>query len=324
MKHNNKIFLTRNWHEEAVNFLREKKYEVITWDKNNIPTESEIINILKDCVAIISEFDDKISSNIISAAPHLKIISNRAVGYENIDLKAAKDRNIKVGNTPGVLVETCADFTMALLLNIARNITYSNRDVLKGKWQSFYQLPYLGFDIYNKNLGIIGLGQIGTAFAKRAINGFNMNTYYWSRNRKTDIEDEIGINWIDNINDLVANCEYISIHCALTPETHKIVGKEQFSLMKNVKLINTSRGPTLDQDSLIDAINDGNVYAAALDVTDPEPPDYKSEIINHPKVLVTPHLGSGSNETFKKMAMMAAQNIVNALEGNEMISQVKL
>lgn len=324
MKHNNKIFLTRNWHEEAVNFLREKKYEVITWDKNNIPTESEIINILKDCVAIISEFDDKISSNIISAAPHLKIISNRAVGYENIDLKAAKDRNIKVGNTPGILVETCADFTMALLLNIARNITYSNRDVLKGKWQSFYQLPYLGFDIYNKNLGIIGLGQIGTAFAKRAINGFNMNTYYWSRNRKTDIEDEIGINWIDNINDLVANCEYISIHCALTPETHKIVGKEQFSLMKNVKLINTSRGPTLDQDSLIDAINDGNVYAAALDVTDPEPPDYKSEIINHPKVLVTPHLGSGSNETFKKMAMMAAQNIVNALEGNEMISQVKL
>ena len=324
MKHNNKIFLTRNWHEEAVNFLREKKYEVITWDKNNIPTESEIINILKDCVAIISEFDDKISSNIISAAPHLKIISNRAVGYENIDLKAAKDRNIKVGNTPGVLVETCADFTMALLLNIARNITYSNRDVLKGKWQSFYQLPYLGFDIYNKNLGIIGLGQIGTAFAKRAINGFNMNTYYWSRNRKTDIEDEIGINWIDNINDLVANCEYISIHCALTPETHKIVGKEQFSLMKNVKLINTSRGPTLDQDSLIDAINDGNVYAAALEVTDPEPPDYKSEIINHPKVLVTPHLGSGSNETFKKMAMMAAQNIVNALEGNEMVSQVKL
>ena len=324
MKHNNKIFLTRNWHEEAVNFLREKKYEVITWDKNNIPTESEIINILKDCVAIISEFDDKISSNIISAAPHLKIISNRAVGYENIDLKAAKDRNIKVGNTPGVLVETCADFTMALLLNIARNITYSNRDVLKGKWQSFYQLPYLGFDIYNKNLGIIGLGQIGTAFAKRAINGFNMNTYYWSRNRKTDIEDEIGINWIDNINDLVANCEYISIHCALTPETHKIVGKEQFSLMKNVKLINTSRGPTLDQDSLIDAINEGNVYAAALDVNDPEPPEYKSEIINHPKVLVTPHLGSGSNETFKKMAMMAAQNIVNALEGNEMVSQVKL
>ena len=324
MKHNNKIFLTRNWHEEAVNFLREKKYEVITWDKKNTPTETEIINILKDCVAIISEFDDKISSNIISAAPHLKIISNRSVGYENIDLKAAKDRNIKVGNTPGVLVETCADFTMALLLNIARNITYSNRDVLKGKWQSFYQLPYLGFDIYNKNLGIIGLGQIGTAFAKRAINGFNMNTYYWSRNRKTDIEDEIGINWIDNINDLVANCEYISIHCALTPETHKIVGKEQFSLMKNVKLINTSRGPTLDQDSLIDAINDGNVYAAALDVTDPEPPDYKSEIINHPKVLVTPHLGSGSNETFKKMAMMAAQNIVNALEGNEMISQVKL
>ena len=324
MQPNSKIFLTRNWHEEVINFLREKKYEVITWDNKNPPTESEITGILKDCVAIISEFDDKISSNIISSSPHLKVISNRAVGYENIDIKAAKDHNILVGNTPGVLVETCADFTMALLLNIARNITYSNRDVLKGKWQSFYQLPYLGFDIYNKNLGIIGLGQIGTAFAKRAINGFNMNTYYWSRNRKPDIEDEIGINWIDNINDLVANCEYISIHCALTPETHKIVGKKQFSLMKNVKLINTSRGPTLDQESLIEAINDGNVYAAALDVTDPEPPDYKSEIINHPKVLVTPHLGSGSNETFKKMAMMAAQNIVNALDGNEMVSQVKL
>lgn len=324
MQPNNKIFLTRNWHEEAINFLREKKYEVITWDKKNPPTELEITDILKDCVAIISEFNDIISSSIISSAPHLKVISNRAVGYENIDIKAAKDRDILVGNTPGVLVETCADFTMALLLNIARNITYSNRDVLKGKWQTFYQLPYLGFDIYNKSLGIIGLGQIGTAFAKRAINGFNMNTYYWSRNRKPDIEEQIGINWIDNINDLVANCEYISIHCALTPETHKIVGKEQFSLMKNVKLINTSRGATLDQDSLIDAINAGNIYAAALDVTDPEPPDYKSEIINHPKVLVTPHIGSASNETFKKMAMIAAQNIVNALEGNEMVSQVKL
>lgn len=324
MQAKSKIFLTRNWHEEAVNFLRENQYEVITWDNKNPPNESEIIDMLNDCVAIISEFDDKISSNIISASTHLKVISNRAVGYENIDLKAAKARDILVGNTPGVLVETCADFTMALLLNIARNITYSNREVLKGKWQSFYQLPYLGSDIYNKNLGIIGLGQIGTAFAKRAINGFNMNTYYWSRNRKIDIENEIGINWIDNINDLVANCEYISIHCALTPETYQIVGKEQFSLMKNVKLINTSRGPTLDQGSLIDAINNGNVYAAALDVTDPEPPDYKSEIINHPKVLVTPHLGSGSNETFKKMAMMAAQNIVNALEGNAMVSQVKL
>tara|TARA_B100001013_G_C24597207_1_gene437292 strand:+ start:29 stop:1003 length:975 start_codon:yes stop_codon:yes gene_type:complete len=324
MQPNNKIFLTRNWHEEAINFLREKKYEVITWDNKNPPTELEIIDILKDCVAIISEFNDIITSSIISSAPHLKVISNRAVGYENIDIKAAKDRDILVGNTPGVLVETCADFTMALLLNIARNITYSNRDVLKGKWQTFYQLPYLGFDIYNKSLGIIGLGQIGTAFAKRAINGFNMNTYYWSRNRKPDIEEQIGINWIDNINDLVANCEYISIHCALTPETHKIVGKEQFSLMKNVKLINTSRGATLDQDSLIDAINAGNIYAAALDVTDPEPPDYKSEIINHPKVLVTPHIGSASNETFKKMAMIAAQNIVNALEGNEMVSQVKL
>ena len=121
MQHNSKIFLTRNWHEEAINFLREKKYDVITWDNKNPPTESEITGILKDCVAIISEFDDKISSNIISSAPHLKVISNRAVGYENIDINAAKDRNILVGNTPGVLVETCADFTMALLLNIARN-----------------------------------------------------------------------------------------------------------------------------------------------------------------------------------------------------------
>ena len=324
MQPNNKIFITRDWHEEAVNYLCEKKYEVITWKNITSPTESEIINILKDCVAIISEFDDKITNNIINKAPNLKVISNRAVGYENIDIKKAKERNILVGNTPGVLVETCADFTMALLLNIARNITYSNRDVLNGKWQSFYQLPYLGFDIYNKTLGIIGLGQIGTAFAKRAINGFNMKTYYWSRTRKIDVENEIGINWIDNINDLVSNCEYISIHCALTPETHKIIGKEQFALMKNVKLINTSRGPTLDQDSLIDAIDSGNIYAAALDVTDPEPPDNKSEIIHHPRILITPHLGSASSDTFKKMAMIAAKNIVNALEGKQMVSQVKI
>ena len=141
MEPNNKIFLTRDWHEEAVNYLCDKKYQVITWKNITPPTESEIINKLKDCVAIISEFNDKITNNIINAAPNLKVISNRAVGYENIDLKIAKERHILVGNTPGILVETCADFTMALLLNIARNITYSNRDVLKGNGNLFINYP---------------------------------------------------------------------------------------------------------------------------------------------------------------------------------------
>lgn len=316
-----KIFVTRNWHVEAVKLL-ENYFEVIVWNKKSIPTEDEIIEYSKDCFGLFTEFDDKITEKIVNSSTQLKIISNRAVGYENIDINSAKLNKIKIGNTPGVLVETCADFTMGLMLDLARNITYSNRAVLKGDWKTFNQTPYLGTDVYNKKLAIIGLGQIATAFSRRAIHGFQMDVSYWSRNRKIDFENELGLKYIDNINDLISSCDYLSIHCSLTPETYRIIDKEQFMLMKNVKLINTSRGPTINQDELLVALKNGNVESAALDVTDPEPPDYNSELVNHPKVVITPHLGSGSRETFNKMALMAAQNLINVHENHEMVSEV--
>jgi glyoxylate reductase len=316
-----KIFITRNWHVDAVKLL-ENHFEVIVWNNSNSPTEDDIIKYSKGCFGVFSEFDDIITKNIIDSSDQLKIISNRAVGYENIDINTAKLNKIRVGNTPGVLVETCADFTMGLLLDLARNITYSNRAVLKGNWKSFNQTPYLGTDVYKKKLAIIGLGQIATAFSRRAIHGFQMDVSYWSRNRKINLDNELGLQYIDNINDLISSCDYLSIHCSLTPETYRIIDKEQFMLMKNVKLINTSRGPTINQDELLIALNNGNVESAALDVTDPEPPDYNSELVNHPKILITPHLGSGSRETFNKMALMAAQNIINVHKNHEMVSEV--
>lgn len=318
-----KVFITRNWHPDAVKLLS-KYFEVIVWDKSRIPTTDEIIENANDCFAIFTEFDDKINSKIINSLKSVKVISNRAVGYENIDIKIASSKNIKIGNTPGILVETCADFTMGLMLDLARNITFSNRNVINGKWISFDQTPYLGTDIYNKNLAIVGLGQIATAFARRAVNGFGMNVSYWSRNRKPEIESELNLKYIDSVNELVKSCDYLSIHCALTDDTYRIIDKDQFKLMDNVKLINTSRGQTINQDELINAITNGNVESAALDVTDPEPPDHKSILVNHPKILITPHLGSGSKDTFNKMAEMAALNIINVYINKKMPSEVVL
>ena len=318
-----KVFITRNWHPNAVNLLS-NYFEVKVWDKSTIPTTEEIIENSKDCFAIFTEFDDKINSEIISSLKSLKVISNRAVGYENIDIKLANSLNIKIGNTPRILVESCADFTMGLMLDLARNITFSNRAVIDGKWISFNQTPYLGTDVYNKHLAIVGLGQIATAFARRAVNGFGMNVSYWSRNRKPEIESELNLKYVDSVNELVKSCDYLSVHCALTDETYRIIDKEQFQLMNNVKLINTSRGQTINQDELINAITNGNVESAALDVTDPEPPDYKSNLINHPKILITPHLGSGSKDTFNKMAEMAALNIINVFINKNMPSEVIL
>tara|TARA_Y100001970_G_scaffold178485_1_gene217341 strand:+ start:210 stop:1175 length:966 start_codon:yes stop_codon:yes gene_type:complete len=316
-----KVFVTRNWHPNAVKLLS-KHFNVKVWDQPDIPSSEQIISSSQDCYAIFTEFDDKISSEIIESIPGLKVISNRAVGYENIDLRAAKKNNIKIGNTPGVLVESCADFTMGLMLDLARNITFSNRNVIDGKWVSFDQTPYLGTDVYQKHLAIIGLGQIATSVARRAVNGFNMEVSYWSRKRKPEIESELNLRYVNDINELIQNCDYLSIHCALTEDTYRIIDKEQFDLMKDVKLINTSRGPTINQNELLNAINNGNINSAALDVTDPEPPDYKSEIVGHPKILITPHLGSGSQETFNKMAQMAAENIINVFHNKNMISEV--
>ena len=318
-----KVFITRNWHPNAVNLLS-KYFEVKVWDKSRIPTTEEIIDNAKDCFGIFTEFDDKINSKIIKSLKSLKVISNRAVGYENINIKFAITNNIKIGNTPGILVETCADFTMGLMLDLARNISFSNRSVTDGKWISFDQTPYLGTDVYNKHLAIVGLGQIATAFARRAVNGFGMNVSYSSRNRKPQIESELNLKYIDSVNELVKSCDYLSIHCALTDETYRIIDKEQFKLMNNVKLINTSRGQTINQDELINAINNGNLESAALDVTDPEPPDYKSNLVTHPKILITPHLGSGSKDTFNKMAEMAALNIINVFTNKKMPSEVVL
>jgi len=318
-----KVFITRNWHPNAVNLLS-NYFEVKVWNKSTIPSTEQIIENSKDCFGIFTEFDDKINSEIISSLKSLKVISNRAVGYENIDIKLANSLNIKIGNTPRILVESCADFTMGLMLDLARNITFSNRAVIDGKWISFNQTPYLGTDVYNKHLAIVGLGQIATAFARRAVNGFGMNVSYWSRNRKPEIESELNLKYVDSVNELVKSCDYLSVHCALTDETYRIIDKEQFQLMNNVKLINTSRGQTINQDELINAITNGNVESAALDVTDPEPPDYKSNLINHPKILITPHLGSGSKDTFNKMAEMAALNIINVFINKNMPSEVIL
>jgi glyoxylate reductase len=248
----------------------------------------------------------------------LKVIGTRAVGYDNIDLNAATKNGIAVGNTPGILHESCADFTFGLILALARNISYSNHKVIEGEWKIFNQIPYLGTDVYGKTLGLIGLGMIGTAVAKRA-QGFGMNILYFSRTRKLNYEDQYSLEWVPNLEDVFSRSDFVSIHVALTEETKNLIGFSEISKMKKTAfLINTSRGGTLDSDALRKALEENIIAGAALDVTTPEPITFDDPLVHMDNVLITPHIASASSETYVRMSLMAAENVINFFQGTEM------
>ena len=183
-----KVFVTRSRVQKAINLLKEN-FEVSVWDSLIKAPKSDLIKNIKDVDAILTEVDDVIDKEIISNAPNLKIISNRAIGVDNIDIETANSKNIKIGNTPGVLHESCADLTFGLIIAITRQIPYAYNQVLKGNWKFFNQSPYIGPDVYGSTLGIIGFGKIGQALAKRA-QGFDMNVLYYSRSRKNELESK--------------------------------------------------------------------------------------------------------------------------------------
>ena len=196
-----KVFVTRSRVPKAINLLKEN-FEVSVWNSLTKAPKPDLIKYIKDVDAILTEVDDVIDKEIISNAPNLKIISNRAIGVDNIDIETANSKNIKIGNTPGVLHESCADLTFGLIIAITRQIPYAYNQVLKGNWKFFDQTPYIGPDVYGSTLGIIGFGKIGQALAKRA-QGFDMNVLYYSRSRKDELESKLNVKWSPNINTIL-------------------------------------------------------------------------------------------------------------------------
>ena len=265
----------------------------------------------------------RIDEELLTHAPHLKVISNVSVGYNNFDVEAMNKRNIIGTNTPHVLDETVADLAFALILSTARRITELDQFVKDGNWKptTNYREIY-GKDVHSTTLGIIGMGRIGEAIARRAKFGFNMDVLYFNRNRKPEAEEKYGAEYCD-LTSLLTRADYIVLVTPLTPETFQIIGKEEFKLMKkSAVFINISRGQTVDEQALIQALQNGEIHGAGLDVFEKEPVDPDNPLLQMSNVVTVPHIGSATARTEAAMAMRAAENLVAVLRGKEPIDPV--
>ncbi|MFL2756392.1 MAG: 2-hydroxyacid dehydrogenase [Dehalococcoidia bacterium] len=315
----NKVYVTNSAAVHAIANLREH-FDVEVWEEFGSPPRDVLLEKSKIFDGMMIESDCRFDEELFKSSGNLKVVGTRAVGYDNIDVESATRHGVAIGNTPGILHESCADFTFALILSLARKISYSNRKIINGDWKIFNQLPYLGSDVHGKTLGLIGLGTIGAAVAKRA-QGFDMNVIYSSRTRKPHYEKEYSIEWIPDMGDLLSRSDYVSIHVALTEDTKNLIGFDQISKMKESSfLINTSRGGTLDQDALTKALEENIIAGAALDVTVPEPIDPNHPLVHMDNVVMTPHIASASSETYTNMSLMAADNIISFFQGTNMPS----
>jgi glyoxylate reductase len=296
--------------------MLKERYDVEVNPHDRVPTKEEIISAVKDKDALLCLLTDPIDKDVIDAGPDLKIISNYAVGYNNIDVGYATKKGIMVTNTPGVLSETTADLAFSLLMASARRIPEGDKFMREGKFKGWGPQLMLGTDVHGKTLGIIGLGRIGKLVSKRAL-GFEMKVLYYSTKRKPDIEQEMNLEYAD-LDDLLRRSDFISLHVPLTPATKDLIGERELGLMKpSAYLINTSRGEVVDEKALIEALKNNRLRGAGLDVFTGEPNNINPELYKLENAVLAPHMGSASFETRSKMAEMAAQAVIDTLEGKK-------
>lgn len=308
-----KVFVTRLLPKEAMDRIG-SKCEVTVWDEELPPTREVLLEKVRDVEGLLCLLTDKVDAELMSRALNLRVISNCAVGFDNIDMAEATKRGIIVGNTPGVLTETTADFAFGLIMAAARRIVEGDRQVRAGKWKTWGPMILLGQDLHGATLGIVGLGRIGSAVARRA-NGFGMRILYHNPTRRRDVEGELGIRYVE-FESLLAESDFVTIHVNLTPETYHLIGRKELATMKSTSvLVNTSRGAVVDNMALYEALRDGKIAFAALDVTEPEPivPDHP--LLTLRNLIVTPHIASASVATRTKMGLMAADNLIAGLKG---------
>ncbi|MGD1992816.1 MAG: D-glycerate dehydrogenase, partial [Anaerolineae bacterium] len=247
--------------------------------------------------------------------PRLRAISQYAVGVDNIDLEAATARGIPVGHTPGVLTDATADLSFTLLMTAARRIPEGLEKVKGGRWRTWEPLGLLGADVWGATLGIVGLGRIGTAMARRA-RGFHMRVIYHDHSRKPGLETELGLEYAASLEHMLPQVDFLSLHCPLTPETEGLIGADALRQMKSTAiLVNTSRGQVVDTGALLRALREGWIAAVALDVTNPEPLPSDHPLLDLPNCVVVPHIGSATVSTRERMALIAAENLLAGLQG---------
>lgn len=321
-----KIFITRAIPSRGIDILKEKGYEVVMQSEDRVLTKGELINYLTEgrFDALLCLLTDHIDADVLAAAgPQCKIIANYAVGFDNIDLKAAFGKGILVTNTPGVLTDSVAEHAIALMLAIAHRIAESDRFTRVGNYKGWAPMLLLGSDVSRKTLGIVGLGRIGSRAAHHAARGFDMNIIYYDVKRNEEFEKEFNAAFCENPDDIFRQADFISLHVPLLPATHHLVNETRLRMMKpSAYLINTSRGSIVDEEALVKILKEGAIKGAALDVFEHEPA-LAPGLAELENVILTPHTASATEETRQAMSELAAQNIIEALEGRTPPNLVK-
>ncbi len=286
------------------------------WPEDLPPSAAALRDNLLEADAALTLVTDPVGPDLLAAAPRLRVVANMAVGYDNLDAEAAAAAGVWATNTPGVLHETTADLAFALLLAAARNLVLSDRDTRDGGWVTWSPTAFLGHDPFGATLGIVGLGEIGRAVARRAA-GFGMTVLAATRTPRPEVERELGVERV-SLPELLSRSDFVSLHVPYGPETEGLMGAAEFAAMKETAiLVNTARGGVVDQDALVEALRAGAIGGAALDVTVPEPLPLDHPLYGFPNVTITPHIGSASHATRARMAEMAARNIIAVLAGEE-------
>jgi len=311
-----KVYVTRELPERGLKIIKER-FDAEVWPEYAPPPKKTIIEKVKDVDALATLLSDKIDAEVFDAAPKLKMIAQLAVGFDNVDVQEATKRGIYVSNTPEVLTDTTADFAWALLMTLARRVVEADKYVRTGKWKVGWHPAMLqGRDVYGATIGIVGAGRIGYAVAKRAT-GFSMKILFYDVIPRPEMEKDFGAKKVD-LDTLLKQSDFVSIHVPLMKETHHLINAEKLRLMKKTAyLINNSRGPVVDEKALYDALNEGRIAGAGLDVFEQEPAPLDNPLLKLDNVVVAPHISSASYETRSKMAEMVADNLVAFFEGKK-------
>jgi len=308
-----KAFITRKLPEQALTVARTAA-EIDIWPGEGPPPRATLAERIADCEGLLCLLTDRIDDELLRQAPRLRVVSQMAVGYDNIDVEACTRRGVAVGNTPGVLTETTADLAFGLLLMTARRLGEAENWLRAGKWKTWSPMELTGPDVHHATLGIVGMGRIGMEMARRAA-GFQMRLLYHNRSRNDAAEREFGAEWAP-LDALLERSDFVSVHTPLSPETRHLIGRRELQKMKPTAiLINTARGAVVDQAALTEALRERRIAAAGLDVFETEPISPDDPLLSLDNVVVLPHVGSASIATRTKMAVLAAENLAAGLRG---------
>jgi len=316
-----RVFVSRRIPELGLKMIA-ARCEMDVWPEQLPPSYEVLRDKIKDSNGLVSLLTDRIDAPLLDAAPGLKVISNFAVGFNNIDIPAATKRRIAVGNTPGVLTDATADMAMTLLLAAARRLLEGVDDAKAGRWKTWEPVGWLGQDLAGRTLGIVGMGRIGYAVAQRCRSGWDMGVLYSDVQPNAKAEAELGAKRV-GLNELLRESDFVSVHTDLNPETKGLFGADKFAQMKRTAVfINTARGPLVDQKALADALRSGTIFAAGLDVTEPEPLPPDHELYKLPNCVIAPHIASATVQTRNEMARICAENLIAGVTGGKLTACV--